>query len=111
FVRRGRCRILCAPTPLAGTPTMPDNTERTIPVLAYAVAANVPPADASGFFDPGATRVRATKTLCVVRYADGSWAVAHDFGAVVLVGVASEERERVVARLCAYGGEKRAVTE
>ncbi len=95
-------------------PLSPDaaaDTVRAIAVQGYAVAANIPPADASRFFDAGAERVRETKTLSVVRYSDGSWAVAHDFGAVVFVGVAAAERERVVALLCTYGGEKRVVTE
>ena len=83
----------------------------TIPVTAYAVAVNVRPAESSRFFDPRAERVRTTKTLCVVRYDDTSWAVAHDFGAIVFVGVEPDERERVVERFRGYGGEQRVVTE
>ena len=73
-------------------------------VHAFAVAATLPLAAAEQFFAPEAERVKVTKTLVVVRYGPTSWAVAHDFGALVFVDVPEDERKRVLALLVAQVG-------
>jgi uncharacterized Rmd1/YagE family protein len=67
-----------------------------IPVRAFAVSSTVQPKAAVEIFPPATDRVRVTKTLAIVRYAQSSWAVVHDFGVVVFVGVEGGECERVV---------------
>jgi uncharacterized Rmd1/YagE family protein len=74
-------------------------TDPLIPVRAYAVAATVQPRMVEALFSPEAERVRLTKTIAVVRYGPTAWAVAHDFGAVVFIGVAPEECARVIKAL------------
>lgn len=89
----------------------PERGTKLIPVAAFAISGIVAPADASHFFDAGAERVRVTKSLCVVKYSDSGWAVAHDFGAVVFVGVDALEQGRVVEKLRMRGGTAQSVTE
>jgi uncharacterized Rmd1/YagE family protein len=71
---------------------------------AFAVAATLSPGDADRIFAPDAERVKVTKTLAVVRYGATSWAVVHDFGAIVFVDVAETERRRVLAEVVAKVG-------
>jgi uncharacterized Rmd1/YagE family protein len=68
-------------------------------VHAFAVAATLAPADAERIFAPAAARIKVTKTLVIVRYGPTSWAVAHDFGALVFVDVPEAERKRVLAQV------------
>jgi uncharacterized Rmd1/YagE family protein len=70
-----------------------------VAVCSYAVSATVQPKSLDGLFAPEAERVRAGKTILLVRYGARSWAVAHDFGAIVFLGVAPEERDRVMKAL------------
>jgi uncharacterized Rmd1/YagE family protein len=70
-----------------------------VPVRAYAVSATLQPKTVEGLFGADAERVRLTKTIAVVRYGPLSWAVVHDFGAVVFVGVESPECGRVMKSL------------
>ena len=72
-----------------------------IPVCSYAVAATIQPRVVDALFPADAERVRMTKTLLIVRYGPRSWAVAHDFGALVFLGVPQEERDRVMKELLA----------
>jgi uncharacterized Rmd1/YagE family protein len=88
---------------MAGAPERSEGpgTHDTIPVRAYAVAATVPPRMVEALFAPSAERTRTTKTIAVARYGPTAWAIAHDFGAVVFVGVAPEECSRVIKALAA----------
>jgi uncharacterized Rmd1/YagE family protein len=93
-----------------------------LPVCAYAVSATLQPKAAAALFPPEAERVRVTKTRAVLRYAggidgggaddgahngggaddgahNGGWAVVHDFGAFVFIGVAEGERARMMKAL------------
>ena len=72
-----------------------------IAVEAFAVASNAPIRQLERYFAPAAERVRVTKTTLVVRYAEASWAVAHDFGVLVFIGVADAERELISKQLLA----------
>jgi uncharacterized Rmd1/YagE family protein len=76
-------------------------TDALVPVRAYAVAATVQPRMVEALFSPDAERIRLTKTIAVARYGPTAWAVAHDFGAVVFLGVAPEECGRVIKALTA----------
>jgi required for meiotic nuclear division protein 1 len=83
-----------------------------VPVRAFAVSATVQPRVLAALFAEGAERVRVTKTLVVVRYGPAAWAVAHDFGAVVFIGVEAPECQRVIHALVAQlGDEPRAPVE
>jgi len=73
-----------------------------VAVCSLAVAATIQPRMADALFAPEAERVRLTKTLLVVRYGPRSWAVAHDFGALVFVGVPADERARVTKALLSH---------
>ncbi len=79
----------------------------TLTVEAFAIAGTVLPKSAESLFGPEAERVKVSKTTVVVRYEPRSWAVAHDFGVLVFIGVPNAEKERVLARLLtSAGGEK-----
>lgn len=81
-------------------------SDETLAVRAYAVASTVQPKAIEALFPPSIERVRLTKTIAVVRYGPSSWAVAHDFGAVVFLGVEDAERERIVQKLQSLLGEE-----
>lgn len=70
-----------------------------IAIQAYAIASTVPLKELAFLFDGKAVFTRAAKTVLVARYPDESWAVVHDFGAVVFFGVSEPERDRVVAAM------------
>jgi required for meiotic nuclear division protein 1 len=72
---------------------------QTLAVDAFAIASTVPIKQIESYFAPDAQRLKTSKTTLVVRYADNSWAVAHDFGVLVFIGVEKAERERVMKRL------------
>jgi uncharacterized Rmd1/YagE family protein len=76
-----------------------------VPVRAFAVSATMQPKAVATLFPAEAERVRVTKTVAIVRYGPASWAVAHDFGAVVFVGVDAAERARVMKGVLAQIGE------
>jgi uncharacterized Rmd1/YagE family protein len=59
----------------------------------------VQPRTVAQLFATQAERVRITKTIGVARYGPGGWAVVHDFGALVFIGVEKGECERVMAAL------------
>lgn len=73
--------------------------EHVFAVEAFAIASTAPIRQVEPYFAAAAERVKVSKTTLVVRYPDGAWAVAHDFGVLVFVGVAGPEREQVTARL------------
>jgi uncharacterized Rmd1/YagE family protein len=77
-----------------------------VPVRAFAVSATVQPRDVATMFSTDAERVRLTKTFALVRYGTLSWAVAHDFGAVVFFGVDAAECERVLKVMLSRLGEQ-----
>jgi uncharacterized Rmd1/YagE family protein len=82
------------------------------PVRAFAVSSTLQPRVVSGLFAPEAERVKLTKTIAVARYGTTGWAVAHDFGAVVFVGVGEAECARVMKALVTQlGSEPRAPLE
>lgn len=83
-------------------PTVAETIRRVIiAVEAFAVASNAPIRQVESYFPPSAERVRVTKTTLVVRYAEASWAVAHDFGVLVFIGVPEAERSLISKRLLA----------
>jgi uncharacterized Rmd1/YagE family protein len=85
-----------------GTEAIPDGTDAaTQLVRAFAVSATLQPRAVAGLFAPGVDRVKLTKTIAVARYGATGWAVAHDFGAVVFVGVGEPECARVMKALVA----------
>ena len=73
--------------------------ELLIAVEAFAIASTAPIRQVEPYFEAGAERVKVSKTTLVVRYAEESWAVAHDFGVLVFIGVPEAERKRVTERL------------
>jgi uncharacterized Rmd1/YagE family protein len=80
-----------------------------LPVRSFAVSATVPPRTLEKLFAPQAERIRVSKTQVVVRYGPLAWAVAHDFGAMVFIGIEEAERDRVMKALLAeLGAEPRA---
>lgn len=72
-----------------------------ISVEAFAVASNAPIRQVEAYFPPSVERVKVSKTTLVVRYAADSWAVAHDFGVLVFIGVSESERQQIASRLLA----------
>jgi uncharacterized Rmd1/YagE family protein len=87
-------------------------TDAVLAVRAFAVAATVQPRAVDGVFPADAERVKVTKTIGIVRYGPTGWAVVHDFGAVVFIGVDETESRRVMAALVAQiGSEPRAPLE
>jgi uncharacterized Rmd1/YagE family protein len=71
----------------------------TLTVEAIAIAGTLPPKSVEALFAPEVERVKRSKTTVIVRYAEQSWAVAHDFGVLVFIGVPQEEQRRVIERL------------
>jgi len=69
--------------------------ELTFAVEAFAIASTAPIRQVEPYFAVEAERVKVSKTTLIVRYPDGGWGVAHDFGVLVFIGVAAAERERV----------------
>jgi uncharacterized Rmd1/YagE family protein len=78
--------------------------DEPVPVCSYALSATIQPRAVDALFPLDVERVRLTKTLLVVRYGPRSWAVAHDFGALVFLGVPLAERDRVMKALLAQVG-------
>ena len=79
---------------------MVEPTERrTIPVEAFAIASTAPIKQVERYFAATAERVKISKTTLIVRYGEHSWAVGHDFGVLVFIGVAEAERVQVTQRL------------
>jgi uncharacterized Rmd1/YagE family protein len=81
-----------------------DDDPVVLPVCAFAVSATVQPRAVADLFPPDAERVRITKTRAVARYGQHGWAVAHDFGALVFIGVDDAESARVMKALVAQLG-------
>ena len=73
----------------------------TLRVEAFAIASNVPIKQVESCFSAAAERIKVSKTTLVARYSPTSWAVAHDFGVLVFIGVPEAEREVVQRRLLA----------
>jgi uncharacterized Rmd1/YagE family protein len=73
----------------------------TLAVEAFAVASTTPIRQVEPYFAAGAERLKVSKTTLVVRYADDAWAVAHDFGVLVFIGVDAAERDHVTRQLVA----------
>jgi uncharacterized Rmd1/YagE family protein len=82
------------------------------PVRAFAVSSTLQPRVVAGLFAADVQRVKLTKTMAIARYGATGWAVAHDFGAVVFVGVGEVECARVMKALVTQlGSEPRAPLE
>jgi uncharacterized Rmd1/YagE family protein len=80
-----------------------------LPVRAFAVSATLHPRMVEGLLSADAERVKLTKTIAVTRYGPTGWAVAHDFGAVVFIGLEEPECDRVMKALVTQlGSEPRA---
>lgn len=77
-------------------------TVATLALDAFAIASNVPVKQLDSYFSPDAERVKSSKTTLVVRYGERAWAVGHDFGVLVFIGVEKDERERVMKRLLTH---------
>jgi uncharacterized Rmd1/YagE family protein len=77
--------------------------ETSILVHAYAVASTL---SIQGFLEAlgKGTPVRTSKTHAVVAYADASYLVVYDFGAVVVFGMTEEDRSHVLATLKRMAG-------
>ena len=75
-----------------------------VAVRAFAVSATLHPRALDALFPPEVERVRTGKTVVIVRYGPLAWAVAHDFGALVFLGVDAAECDRVLGRLRAHVG-------
>ncbi len=58
-----------------------------LPLRAFAFSATLTPKNVADLFPAEVERVRVTKTLAVLRYGPQAWAVVHDFGAIVFIGV------------------------
>lgn len=74
-------------------------TAATLAIDAFAIASTVPVKQLESYFPPEAQRVKSSKTTLLLCYGESSWAVAHDFGVLVFIGVGKDERDRVMARL------------
>jgi required for meiotic nuclear division protein 1 len=70
-----------------------------VSVRAFAFASTLQPKTIAEFFPPEVERARVTKTIAVLRYGPRSWAVVHDFGAVVFAGVDQPACMSVVERV------------
>jgi required for meiotic nuclear division protein 1 len=82
------------------------------PVRAFAFAATLQPRVVDGVLQGATSRVKLTKTIAVERSGANGWIVAHDFGAIVFVGVDEPECARVMQLLTAQlGREPRAPLE
>lgn len=73
----------------------------SIAVEAFAIASTAPIKQVEAYFGSEVTRVKVSKTTLIVRYPEGGWCVAHDFGVLVFFGVSSAEREQVSQKLLA----------
>lgn len=76
-------------------------------VEAFAIAGTVLPKNAEALFAAEAERVKVSKTTVIVRYDARSWAVAHDFGVLVFIGVPAPEKRSVLDRLLAATGDEK----
>jgi uncharacterized Rmd1/YagE family protein len=81
-------------------------TDSLLPIRAFAISATVQPRLVEALFAEDAERVRLTKTIALARYGATGWAVAHDFGALVFIGVDKAECERVMQALIKQLGEE-----
>jgi uncharacterized Rmd1/YagE family protein len=73
--------------------------ENLVGVRAFAFSSTLQPKSVADLFPPEVERVRMTKTIAVLRYGPRSWAVIHDFGAIVFAGVEQPACMSVVQRL------------
>jgi uncharacterized Rmd1/YagE family protein len=75
-------------------------------VRAFAFASTLQPKSVADLFPPEVERVRVAKTIAVLRYAPGQWAVVHDFGAVVFAGVEQPACMSIVERVHKQAGDE-----
>jgi uncharacterized Rmd1/YagE family protein len=71
------------------------------PIRAFAVSATLQPRAIERLLPADAERVKVTKTILVARYGETGWTIAHDFGAVVFIGIDEPECARVMKALVA----------
>ena len=87
-------------------------TDGLLAVRAFAVSSTLQPRAAGELFAADAKQAKLTKTIAIARYGETGWAVAHDFGAVVFIGVGEAECARVMKALVEHlGTERRAPLE
>ncbi len=79
-------------------------------VEAFAMAGTVLPRNVEGAFPPEAERVKVSKTTVIARYAPSAWAVAHDFGVLVFIGVDEAEKQRLLQKVLAACGSEQQPT-
>ena len=79
-------------------------TDALLPVRAFAVSSTLQPRAAGEIFAANGEQTKLTKTVAVARYGDKGWAVAHDFGAIVFIGIGEAECARVMKELVALLG-------
>ena len=83
-----------------------------LPIRAYAFAATLQPRVLDHLLPPDATRVKLTKTIAVARLGPTGWIVAHDFGAIVFLGLEEPVRARLMKHIVdEIRGEPRAPLE
>jgi uncharacterized Rmd1/YagE family protein len=83
-----------------------------LPIRAYAFAATLQPKVLDNLLPADATRVKLTKTIAVARLGASGWIVAHDFGAIVFLGVEEPTCARLMKKIVAeIPGETRAPLE
>jgi uncharacterized Rmd1/YagE family protein len=83
-----------------------------LPIRAYAFAATLQPKVLDNLLPADATRVKLTKTIAIARLGESGWIVAHDFGAVVFVGLEEPACARLMKNIVAeIPGEPRAPLE
>ena len=83
-----------------------------LPIRAYAFAATLQPKVLDNLLPADATRVKLTKTIAIARLGESGWIVAHDFGAIVFVGVDEPACARLMTKIVTeIGSEPRAPLE
>jgi uncharacterized Rmd1/YagE family protein len=83
-----------------------------LPIRAYAFAATLQPKVLDNLLPADATRVKLTKTIAIARLGESAFVVAHDFGAVVFVGVEEPACARLMTKIVTeIGSEPRAPLE
>lgn len=71
----------------------------TVEVHAYAIASTLPVKTLAPLIDGAIQSQRLTKTQLTLHLGERRWAVAYDFGAIVLFGLSEAERDAIVARI------------
>jgi len=76
----------------------------SVVVTAYAIASTLAVREVAKILAPKATSQRLTKTQLTVQAPENKWIVVYDFGAVVFVGYADEDRKTILAQILEKAG-------